>query len=60
MPGDYDIDYCSPWAGANYQPYVCGSARAGIALTVMNDPGSAKLALRLQNGRGPLGQSCRS
>ncbi|KAL4931600.1 FAD-dependent oxidoreductase [Aspergillus undulatus] len=20
MPGDYDIDYCSPWAGANYLP----------------------------------------
>ena len=22
MPGDYDIEYCSPWAGANYMPYV--------------------------------------
>lgn len=22
MPGDYDIEYCSPWAGANYFPYV--------------------------------------
>ena len=22
MPGDYDIEYCSPWAGANYLPYV--------------------------------------
>ena len=21
MPGDYDIEYCSPWAGANYMPY---------------------------------------
>ncbi|KAL3439178.1 hypothetical protein BDV09DRAFT_182316 [Aspergillus tetrazonus] len=20
MPGDYDIEYCSPWAGANYLP----------------------------------------
>lgn len=20
MPGDYDIDYASPWAGANYSP----------------------------------------
>ncbi|KAL1954375.1 hypothetical protein VTO42DRAFT_1241 [Malbranchea cinnamomea] len=20
MPGDYDIEYCSPWAGANYMP----------------------------------------
>ena len=22
MPGDYDIEYASPWAGANYIPYV--------------------------------------
>ena len=22
MPGDYDIEYCSPWAGANYMPCV--------------------------------------
>lgn len=22
MPGDYDIEYCSPWAGANYLPFV--------------------------------------
>jgi hypothetical protein len=21
MPGDYDIEYASPWAGANYMPY---------------------------------------
>jgi D-amino-acid oxidase len=20
MPGDYDIEYTSPWAGANFQP----------------------------------------
>lgn len=20
MPGDYDVDYASPWAGANYLP----------------------------------------
>jgi glycine/D-amino acid oxidase-like deaminating enzyme len=20
MPGDYDIEYASPWAGANYSP----------------------------------------
>jgi D-amino-acid oxidase len=20
MPGDYDIEYASPWAGANYAP----------------------------------------
>jgi D-amino-acid oxidase len=22
MPGDYDIEYASPWAGANVLPYV--------------------------------------
>lgn len=22
MPGDYDIEYTSPWAGANVLPYV--------------------------------------
>lgn len=22
MPGDYDIAYASPWAGANFFPYV--------------------------------------
>lgn len=22
MPGDYDIEYTSPWAGANYLPHV--------------------------------------
>lgn len=22
MPGDYDIEYTSPWAGANYEPSV--------------------------------------
>lgn len=22
MPGDYDVEYASPWAGANYMPYV--------------------------------------
>lgn len=23
MPGDYDIGYCSPWAGAEYSPCAC-------------------------------------
>ena len=22
MPGDFDIEYASPWAGANYMPFV--------------------------------------
>ena len=24
MPGDYDIEYASPWAGANYMPMSKG------------------------------------
>lgn len=33
MPGDYDIEYCSPWAGANYLPYVAFEAKAcGVVL----------------------------
>jgi hypothetical protein len=27
MPGDYDIEYTSAWAGANYLPYVQNSFR---------------------------------
>ncbi|KAH8587555.1 D-amino acid oxidase-like protein [Bisporella sp. PMI_857] len=29
MPGDYDIEYCSPWAGADYAPFgTAGSIEA--------------------------------
>lgn len=28
MPGDYDIEYASPWAGANYMPTSVGGTRA--------------------------------
>ena len=28
MPGDYDIEYCSPWAGANYMPVSPSGSRA--------------------------------
>ncbi len=28
MPGDYDIEYCSPWAGANYMPVSPKGSRA--------------------------------
>ncbi|KAL2006233.1 hypothetical protein VTN00DRAFT_9887 [Thermoascus crustaceus] len=31
MPGDYDIEYCSPWAGANYLPTGAGSSFHGQA-----------------------------
>ena len=30
MPGDYDIEYASPWAGANYMPVsVKGTQASG-------------------------------
>jgi glycine/D-amino acid oxidase-like deaminating enzyme len=32
MPGDYDIEYASPWAGANYMP--CVKPDRGIATVV--------------------------
>jgi hypothetical protein len=32
MPGDYDIEYASPWAGANYMPFV--DAGEGIATVI--------------------------
>ncbi|KAJ5361837.1 hypothetical protein N7541_002681 [Penicillium brevicompactum] len=28
MPGDYDIEYASPWAGANYMPVSVGGSQA--------------------------------
>ena len=28
MPGDYDIEYASPWAGANYMPVSVSGTRA--------------------------------
>ncbi|KAJ5976435.1 D-amino-acid oxidase [Penicillium waksmanii] len=29
MPGDYDIEYCSPWAGANYFPVGAEDSAVG-------------------------------
>lgn len=33
MPGDYDIEYCSPWAGANYMPYVMDTYVSTVLLS---------------------------
>jgi len=30
MPGDYDIEYASPWAGANYMPYGLSQSKHSI------------------------------
>jgi hypothetical protein len=32
MPGDYDIEYASPWAGANYLPYVSNRPSEKLAV----------------------------
>lgn len=34
MPGDYDAEYCSPWAGANYMPWVRPSFIQAMGLTL--------------------------
>lgn len=34
MPGDYDVEYCSPWAGANYMPWVYPSFIQAMDLTL--------------------------
>ena len=30
MPGDYDIEYTSPWAGANYMPVSLRNTEAAL------------------------------
>lgn len=59
MPGDYDIEYASPWAGANYLPYVvvvitylCGSSDKRI--------GYRAKARLLRNTTGTHGLSWKS
>lgn len=59
MPGDYDIEYASPWAGANYMPYVNTMTRtnltAGLYLT-MHCTGSARKGVPTKNGSALRGQ----
>lgn len=59
MPGDYDIEYASPWAGANYMPYVNTMTRtnftAGRYLT-MHSTGSARKGVPTKNGSALRGQ----
>lgn len=35
MPGDYDIEYTSPWAGANYQPLVMSIPPSDVKLAML-------------------------
>lgn len=63
MPGDYDIEYCSPWAGANYMPYVFQFTTPDTYFlyllffyhVLIECPGSAKQDLMLRIGRRLLG-----
>lgn len=54
MPGDYDIQYTSPWAGANYLPLVnYSSFLSGIQLTGLSECPPKKIA----GGSGGPGQN---
>jgi hypothetical protein len=55
MPGDYDIEYTSPWAGANYLPYVRSSPLSHVMLILMLC--SAFQLRKAVDGRRVLGQS---
>lgn len=59
MPGDYDIEYCSPWAGANYFPSVTGTANP-LALWLTVDPELGSLVLPTRNGNEQRGRSSRN
>lgn len=57
MPGDYDIEYTSPWAGANYLPLVIPGFY-GLSYSLLgpansdNEPGFLRKARAPQNGIG--------
>lgn len=53
MPGDYDIEYCSPFAGANYLPYVFGCK---IDDSMADHLESGNLVLPMRNGNVRLGR----
>ncbi|KAL8823667.1 MAG: hypothetical protein Q9191_005652 [Dirinaria sp. TL-2023a] len=55
MPGDYDIEYASPWAGATYLPSVL--LRGPQYAEVNANPEYRRKELLLQNGIVVLGQS---
>ena len=48
MPGDYDIEYTSPWAGADVMPYVplipesCPAAKENADTTRMADEANGR------------------
>lgn len=57
MPGDYDIDYASPWAGADYIPYVCQIYRK-VRRGSERQADFQKPEPTGPNGRAKLGHTC--
>ena len=62
MPGDYDIEYASPWAGADYLPLVTSLSSAFFRLTVCTriadkPVGFLLQGLKLQSGTKIPGQN---
>ena len=62
MPGDYDIEYASPWAGADYLPLVITPLFRFLWLTVCTmiadkPVGFLLQGLRLQSGTRIPGQN---
>lgn len=55
MPGDYDIEYASPWAGANYLPYVCDMLSVPGGMMCSSFPAPVQKALHSSNSNETLG-----
>lgn len=65
MPGDYDVEYASPWAGANYMPsvtsllfrYVNFILKINCAYKNIQNVAYLFVAPKLPNGTGTLGRN---
>ena len=60
MPGDYDIEYASPWAGANYLPYVVVISKCLYGSSNHKSIGYHAKARLLRNMTGTHGLSWKS
>ena len=59
MPGDYDIEYASPWAGANYMRMFLYSTHLGNHMLMAQQLFPSE-ALQPQHGTGIHGQCSRT
>jgi hypothetical protein len=59
MPGDHDIEYASPWAGANYMRMSLYSTPLGNDMLMAKQPFPSE-ALRPRHGTGIHGQCSRT